>query len=88
MHLVWAAGGEARLLQISADTIALESTTPSPPGSRIEGTLSVGSGRKLRVKVHGSRKEASGRFRIDGRPLDMSREAREELEALVASVAG
>jgi hypothetical protein len=34
------------------------------------------------VKVHGSKREESGRFRIDGRPIDLTREAREELVAL------
>ncbi|MGO8998389.1 MAG: hypothetical protein ACLQVI_34145 [Polyangiaceae bacterium] len=37
------------------------------------------------MKVHLSRKEASGRFRIEGRPIDLTREAREEVMALVAS---
>ncbi len=85
MHLAWAKGGEARLLSIGADNVTLESTTPSPPGSRIDGTLK--SGRALRVKVHLSRKEPSGLFRIEGRPLDMTKEAREELVALVSAEA-
>jgi hypothetical protein len=36
-HVRWAKGGEARVLAASADTVTLESTTPSPPGSRIDG---------------------------------------------------
>ncbi len=82
-HLAWARGGEARVLAVSADAVTLESTTPSPPGSRIDGVLL--SGTTLRMKVHLSRKEASGRFRIEGRPIDLTREAREEVMALVAS---
>ncbi|MGO8998388.1 MAG: hypothetical protein ACLQVI_34140 [Polyangiaceae bacterium] len=38
-HLAWARGGEARVLAVSADAVTLESTTPSPPGSRIDGVL-------------------------------------------------
>jgi len=76
-------GGEARLLSIGAEAVSLESTTPSPPGSRIDGVLLSGSGRTVRVKVHSSKREASGRFRIDGRPIDLTKEAREELGALV-----
>jgi len=82
-HLVWVVGGEARILTVSASAVTLESTTPSPPGSRIEGVL-VSSSTRLRVKVHASRKEASGLFRIEGRPIDLTREVREELAALVA----
>jgi hypothetical protein len=81
-QIAWATGGEARLLAISADAVSLESTAPAPPGARIEGALLGGSGRTLRLKVHSVRKEASGRFRIDGRPIDLTREAREELQGL------
>jgi hypothetical protein len=82
-HLRWEKGGEARVLVASADAVTLESTTPSPPGSRIDGVLVGGSGRVVRVKVHASRREESGRFRIEGRPIDLTREAREELLLLV-----
>jgi hypothetical protein len=84
-HVRWSAGGDARVLSIRADAIALDSTVPSPPGSRLEGTI-VGDGvrpTRLRVKVHASRRQADGRFLLDGRPLDLSREARAELEAIV-----
>lgn len=83
-HVRWALGGEARIVAVAADSVTLESTTPSPPGSRIDGTLLSGSGRGVRVKIHSSRKDAAGRFRLDGRPIDMTKEAREELVALVA----
>jgi hypothetical protein len=82
-HLAWVLGGEARFVVVRADAVTLESTTPSPPGSRIDGVLVSGSLRTVRVKVHLSRREASGRFRIEGRPIDLTREAREELEAMV-----
>jgi hypothetical protein len=85
-HLTWEKGGEARVLAMSADAITLESTTPSPPGSRIDGVLIAGSRRTLRVKVHASKREESGRFRILGRPIDMTREAREEIAGLVVGV--
>ncbi len=83
-HLRWSLGGEARVLSASADAVTLDSTTPSPPGSRIDGTL-LGSGRMVRVKVHGSKRQESGRFRIEGRPIDLTREAREELVALAGT---
>lgn len=84
-HVRWSAGGEARVLAIRADAISLDSTVPSPPGSRIEGAI-VGdeSARaRLRIKVHGSRRQPDGRFLLDGRPLDLSRETRALLERMV-----
>jgi hypothetical protein len=77
-HLRWVKGGDARVLELTASSIKLESTTPSPPGSRIDGVL-IGSDRVVRVKIHASRKDTSGRFQLEGRPIDLSRELREEL---------
>jgi hypothetical protein len=85
-HLRWAGGGEARVVSIAAQAIVLRSTVPSPPGSRIEGTLLGAAGAKaatLRVKVHGSRRQPEGDFVLEGRPLDLPRETRELLEAMV-----
>lgn len=82
-QIAWVMGGEARLLAIRADAVTLESTTPAPPGARIEGALLGGSGSKLCLKVHRARKDASGRFRIEGRPIGLTREGREELVRLL-----
>ena len=87
-HVTWAHGGEARLSSLRADAVVLESTTPSPPGSRIDGTLASGSGEAIRVKIHLCRREASGRFRLEGRPIDLTREVRERLVALIESPQG
>ncbi len=84
-RLAWTMGGEARVLSVSADTIVLESSVPSPPGSRIDGVLLLGSKRTLRVKIHASRKQPSGLFRLEGRPIDFTREAREELLRMVGT---
>jgi hypothetical protein len=81
-HLRWIKGGEARVLEVSASSIKLESTTPSPPGSRVDAVV-IGSGRALRVKIHGSRREASGTFQLEGRPIDLSRDLREELVTML-----
>jgi hypothetical protein len=89
VHVRWAAGGEARVLRIGADTIALDSSVPSPPGSRIEGTLEgeafVTGAARLRVKVHASKRQPDGRFLLEGRPLDLSRSTREALGAVLGS---
>ncbi len=85
VHVRWAAGGEARVLRIGADTIALDSSVPSPPGSRIEGTLEgeTLAAALLRVKVHASKLQPDGRFLLEGRPLDLSRSTREQLDRAV-----
>jgi hypothetical protein len=96
-RVTWAQGGEAGVVSIGADAVVLRSTVPSPPGSRIEGRVEGpadvpgavdggGAGRaplSLRVKVHGCKRQGEGEFMIVGRPIDLSREARDRLEAWV-----
>jgi hypothetical protein len=85
----WAKGGEAHIVSITANAIVLRSTVSAPPGSRIEGTVAAqdgaGSAMALRVKVHVSRREGQGQeeFVLQGRALDLTREVRVRLEAMV-----
>jgi hypothetical protein len=88
----WAKGGEAHIVSIAADAIELRSTVPAPPGSRIEGTVSeeageggTGAAIALRMKVHASRREGEGEgeYVLRGRPLDLTRDGRLRLEAMV-----
>jgi hypothetical protein len=81
-HVRWARGGEARVVSVDAQAIVLRSTVPSPPGSRIEGTLVGEPAATLRVKVHGSKKQPEGDFVLEGRPLDLPRETRERIEGM------
>jgi hypothetical protein len=83
-HVKWAGGGEARVVSVDAQAIVLRSTVPSPPGSRLEGALVGDPPAKLRVKVHGSKKQPEGDFVLEGRPLDLPRELRERLERMVS----
>ncbi len=87
-HLQWEKGGTARVVSLAAakDAITLRSSIPSPPGSRIDGTLLDG-GTKVRFKIHGSKKQDDGEFVLEGRTIDMTREVRERLASLVAPVA-
>jgi len=79
-HLRWHKGGDAELLALDGERLVVRSTVASAPGSRLEGTLSTGGA--VRLKVHRCRRvEAS--FEIEGRLLDVTREARAELAALV-----
>jgi hypothetical protein len=65
----------------ATDRVVLLSTVPSPPGSRVLGTLDGESRDPLRVKVHSCKKEDSGMFRIEGRTIDLSRATRSRIEA-------
>jgi hypothetical protein len=85
-HLRWSQGGEATVLTLRADAIRLRSTVPSPPGSRISGTLAVEQGEvAFRIKVHGCKRQQDGSFLLEGRPLDLTRDVRAVLEKLAQS---
>jgi hypothetical protein len=83
-NIRWAGGGEARLVRISEDVLVARSTVPFPPGSRIEGTVEGEPPQTFRLKVHVSKRQARGDFLIEGRPLDLTRRARERLSAVSA----
>jgi hypothetical protein len=79
----WTRGGDARVVSLDARAIVLQSTVPWPPGSRIEGAIEGEPPAMLRVKVHSSRKQPEGGFLLEGRPIDLARETRERIEALL-----
>jgi hypothetical protein len=83
-HIRWTKGGEARVATIANDAIALRSTVPAPPGARIEGRVEGEPPAMVRVKVHGSKRQADGGFVIEGRLLDATREVRTRLLAMAA----
>jgi hypothetical protein len=78
-RLRWERGGEAQVVSIGADAIVLRSTVPWPPGARVIGVLVDGDGAKVRVKVHGCRRQPEGDFCVEGRPIDLPRDVREQL---------
>lgn len=84
-HLGWDRGGEARVVSLRDDAITLVSSVPSPPGSRLEGTLAGEPPARLRIKVHACRKRADGGFDLEGRTLDMTREVRERVVKLATT---
>jgi hypothetical protein len=81
-QLEWDKGGLARFVSASARTVTLVSNVPWPPGSRISGTLVVEPRATIRIKIHGCHAQPDGTFRLEGRPLDLSRELRARLEAM------
>ncbi len=82
-HLTWIKGGVARVVSLGPDAIVLRSTVPSPPGSRIDGVLAGSHAAGVRIKIHASRRQSDGEFLLEGRPLDLRRETRERLQAMV-----
>ena len=81
LSVLWAKGGTATVTALVHEAITLRSSTPSPPGSRIEGALAGGG--TLRVKIHGSKKQPDGSFVLEGRALDMTRELRQRIEEAI-----
>lgn len=81
-HIEWYHGGEATLLAASADAVRLRSSVPSPPGSRIEGTLIDDSRAAVRIKIHTCKRQEDGAFLLDGKPLDLTREVRARLQTM------
>jgi hypothetical protein len=79
-HVRWSKGGEATILSLDGDRVAVRSSTPSAPGSRPEGTLA--SGARFWIKVARCRKDEDG-FLLEGRLLDATRDARSELQLLL-----
>lgn len=86
-HVAWVKGGFASFLKAEDDRVELLSSMPSAPGSRPEGSLS--SGTRVRVKVARCRRrdasEEPPMFVIEGRLIDASRSARDEMASLAAS---
>ena len=79
-------GGEAFIVEHSADFVTLDSTDPSPPGSTVEAVHTAGTRTvTVRVKVRGCRRHdlPDGRdgFRIEGRFVSLTRADREILFA-------
>ena len=83
VDLTWSSGGRAELVSLSPAAMVVRSERPHPPGARVDGSTAEGA--VVRMKVHGSKIEADGAYRIEGRPIDLGRELRERLTTLLAS---
>jgi hypothetical protein len=87
-HLAWAKGGHAEIRKVDGDAIVLRSTTPAPPGARLEAKLAAPNGQPevaVKIKSHGSRREEDGSFVLTGRLIDATRELRDRLSAVAAA---
>jgi len=94
VDVAWNGGGTAVIDVIDDDRIELVSTRAFAPGSRPEGTVAlppdVPSGNVLAtsscsiwLKVHGSRRQDDGAFRVKGRLLNVRREVLDLLKEVV-----
>ncbi len=89
--VTWTTGGEAAVESITADEIVLRSSAAAPPGARVEGTVRAPgdpTSVPIRVKVHACRREGASGFALRGRPIDLTREGRERVEAWVRGTTG
>lgn len=79
VRLRWAGGGDAQLLSISGEAVAIRSSIASPPGSRIEGTLLDEPPATLTLKVRSCRRQPDGDFVLQGSLINVTREVRDRL---------
>ena len=97
--VVWQGGGTAVIDVIDDDRVELTSTRPFAPGSRPEGTLGLapeassggalaGPSRPIWLKVHGSRRQEDGAYRVKGRLLNVRREVLDLLKEVVCGPNG
>lgn len=87
--IIWDKGGEGRILALSTDSVRLSSTIPSPPGSRLDGSLSLDPAAKVRFKIHVCKRVENGEgFMLEGRPLDMLATLRERIVQSIADAPG
>ena len=87
-HLTWTKGGSASFVAAKDDMVTLASSIPSPPGSRLEGTLAAPEGAPevpVKVKIHRSKKTGDDVFVLEGRLVDFTREVRERIHTLAAA---
>lgn len=83
-HIRWAKGGTANVVRLDKDAVTLSSSIPSPPGSRIDGTIAPDFATTMRVKIHGSKLQADGTFVLEGRAIDWTRDVRARLAAMAS----
>jgi hypothetical protein len=82
-HVAWAKGGTASFLVVADDAVTLRSTTPSPPGSRIDATLIDDPSITIKIKIHGTKLAPDGTFTLHGKLLAANRALRERIAGLL-----
>jgi hypothetical protein len=82
-HLRLPNDGAANIVAIDGERVSLLATRASAPGCPLAGNLNDET--LVRVKVHRCRKQGE-RFLIEGRLIDATRQLRERLGTLVATI--
>ena len=83
-HVTFAKGGSASFVVVADDAVTLRSSIPSPPGSRLEGTLVAEPAAAVKIKIHGSKLDPDGTFTLRGKLLEANRALRDRIASLVA----
>jgi hypothetical protein len=84
-HLRFLRGGEARVLSFDGEAIRVHATISSPPGSRLEADVVSVPGMRMKMKVHGAKRQDDGSFVLHGRAFDLTREVRDAIMGLVTA---
>lgn len=84
LSLSWVDGGGAEVVETDGQRVVVLSTRAAAPGQPLTARAALASATEVRIKVQGCRREADGRFRIQGRWLDLTRAMREEIVLLTA----
>ena len=97
-HIAWTGGGTVVLDVIDDDRVELLSTRAFAPGSRPEGTFTAGpagsiagagpAAHPIWMKVHGSRRQEDGAYRVKGRLLNVRRRVLDLLKEVVGGANG
>jgi hypothetical protein len=80
--LLWAGEGTATLALLDGEKVELVSTRAFAPGSRPEASLES-TQERVWLKVHNSRRQEDGLYRVTGRLLNATKQLRARLEEAV-----
>ncbi|MCA9632576.1 MAG: hypothetical protein KC766_33215 [Myxococcales bacterium] len=75
LELAWLKGGDGKLVESDGASARVSSSIPSPPGSTLEGKVEGMNG-AFALKVKNCKKQPDGRFLIDGKWVNLTREQR------------
>ncbi len=71
-------GEQAELVESDGERVVLIATRAYPPGATLSG-VAAGLEAPFLVKVRGSKRREDGRFRVEGRHVNLSRAQRQRL---------
>lgn len=75
LEFAWLKGGDGLLVESDGNFAKISSSIPSPPGSTLEGSVEGTLG-VFAIKVKNCKKQPDGRFLLDGKWVNLTREQR------------